>query len=108
MFSCSNDDDSNVTTKNITISNTKTYTYNLGVAGFVFFDGAKIGQQTEHFEISEVNRNETMIYTYKPEAGYLGKDFVRLEVITNSDIHDFGPSFGNTSEIVEIYFTVTQ
>jgi len=108
LFSCSNDDEnSNVTTKHITISNTETYTYNLGVAGFGFFDGAKIGQQTEHFEISEINRNATMVYTYKPEADFVGEDFVRLEVVSNSDINEFGPSFGNVSEIVEINFTVT-
>jgi len=79
--SCSNDDDANpeVTILNITISNTETYSYNLGVFGDE--EGAGINIQAEHFEISETNRNpetEEINYNYKPEINYKGSDFVEI------------------------------
>ena len=102
LFSCSKDDDINVTTENISISNTETYEYDLG--GFGDEDGARISKQAEHFEISELNRNETIIYTYKPEEGFIGSDLVKIDIITGSD----GSSSGKVSKIVEIKFNVTE
>lgn len=102
LFSCSNDDDINVTTENITIANTETYEYDLG--GFGDEDGARISKQAEHYELSQLNRNETIIYTYKPQEGYLGSDKVKIEIITGSD----GASYGKVSKIVEINFNITE
>lgn len=102
LISCSNDDDVNVTSENINISNTETYEYDLG--GFGDEDGARISKQAEHYEISELNRNETIVYIYKPAEGFTGSDLVKIEIITGSD----GSSPGNVSKIVEIKFNVTE
>tara|TARA_R100001369_G_scaffold75871_4_gene104945 strand:+ start:1238 stop:1585 length:348 start_codon:yes stop_codon:yes gene_type:complete len=102
FFSCSKDDDVNITKENISISNTEAYEYDLG--GFGDEDGARISQQAEHHEISELNRNETIIYTYKPKENFLGSDLVKIEIITGSD----GSSSGSVSKIVEIKFNITE
>ncbi len=101
MVSCSGDD-IDVTTENISLLNTETYEYDLGAFGIE--DGARISKQAEHYEISELNRNETIVYTYKPANGFTGSDQVRIEIITGSD----GASAGSVSSIVEIKFTVTE
>ena len=101
LFSCSNDD-VNVTTENVTISNSETYQYNLG--GFGDEEGVKISKQAEHYEISELNRSETIVYIYKPEEGFSGSDLVKIEIITGSD----GSSPGSVSKVVEINFNVTE
>src|SRR5690554_4602418 len=102
LFSCSKDDDINITTENISITNTETYEYDLGHFGIE--EGARISKQAEHFEISELNRNETIVYTYKAEEGFVGSDLVKIEIITGSD----GSSSGKVSEIVVIKFNVTE
>lgn len=102
LFSCSKDDEVHVTTEHINISNTETYQYDLGQFGFE--DGAIISKQAEHYELSELNRNETIIYTYKSQEGYLGSDKVKIEIITGSD----GSSSGKVSKIVEINFNISE
>lgn len=102
LFSCSKDDDINVATENVNISNNETYEYDLG--GFGDEDGARISQQAEHFAVSELNRAETIVYKYKPEEGFVGADSVQIEIITGSD----GSSSGRVSRKVEIMFTVTE
>ncbi len=101
LFSCSSDD-VNVSRENVNISNTESYEYDLGFFGTE--DGARISKQAEHYQISELNRNESIIYTYKPADGFLGSDLVKIEIITGSD----GSSSGKVSSIVEIIFNVTE
>ena len=101
-FSCSNDDDISVTTESVNISNSETYQYDLG--GFGDEDGARISKQAGHYEISELNRNETIIYTYKAEEGFSGSDLVKIEIITGSD----GSISGSVSKVVEIKFNITE
>lgn len=102
LHSCSSDDDVNVATENVNISKTETYEYDLG--GFGDEDGARISKQAGHYQISELNRNETIVYTYKPMKGFLGSDLVRIEIITGSD----GSSPGKVSKVVEIKFNITE
>ncbi len=49
-------------------------------------EGAIIIVQALHFEVSEFARNETtnwsVVYTYKPTPGYVGKDSVEIETCT--------------------------
>lgn len=100
IASCSSDD-VEVVTENVSISNSETYTYDLGDFGDE--DGARIAKQAEHYQISEINRNETIVYTYKPANGYSGSDKVTIEIITGS----VDGSAVNVIRIVEIKFTVT-
>ena len=102
FFSCSSDGDLDVITEKVTISNTETYEYDLG--GFGDEDGAVISIQAKNFQISELIRKETIVYTYKSAEGFLGSDRVRIEIITGSD----GASSGKVSSIVEIIFNVTE
>ena len=102
LFSCSSDDDVNVTTENVSISNSEIYEYDLGAFGDE--DGARISKQAHHYEISELNRNAIIVYTYKPEEGFSGLDFVKIEITTGSD----GSGSGSVSKIIEIKFTVNE
>ena len=68
LGSCSNDDGNNneIKTENSTISNSDTYTYNLGSFGFE--EGANFQKQAKNFEISELVRTglkSEIIYKYK-------------------------------------------
>jgi len=101
FYSCSSDD-VNVTTENVNISNLESYEYDLG--GFGDEDGARISKQAEHYVISELKRNETIVYTYKPEQGFYGSDLVKIDIITGSD----GSSSGSVSKVIEIKFNITE
>lgn len=52
-------------------------------------EGARITTQPQHAEVSEIRRdaetNWVATYVYQPVAGYVGSDFVELEIFTNSD-----------------------
>lgn len=78
--SCSNDDKTNytITEQTISINNSENFEYDLGYFGDE--EGANIYTQAEHFEISELNRNEyqQIIYTYKTQDGFTGADFVEI------------------------------
>src|SRR5690606_35623360 len=82
IASCSSDD-VNVITENVSITNNETYVYDLG--NFGDEDGVVISKQAEHYQISELIRNETIVYTYKPANGFSGFDNVKFEIITGSD-----------------------
>ncbi|HZV69992.1 MAG TPA: hypothetical protein VFG10_10630 [Saprospiraceae bacterium] len=88
----------------ITISNSQTHFQDLNICGDE--EGAVIEVQAEHVEESRIVRDITtgfcVFYFYKPEAGYTGKDFVRIRTNTGSN----GASKGQT-KYVEINFTVT-
>lgn len=102
VLSCSSDDDINITTENVNISNSEIYAYDLG--GFGDEDSARISKQAEHYEISELSGNERIIYTYKAKEGFSGSDLVKIEIITGSD----GSSSGKVSKIVEIKLNITE
>ncbi len=101
--SCSNDDDvsPDITTLNITISNSENYEYNLG--GFGDEEGAGINIQAKHFEISYTERNpenNQIIYYYKPESNFTGTDFVEISK---------GYGWPNpVNSYVRINFTITE
>jgi hypothetical protein len=88
----------------ITISNNNIHFQDLSICGDE--EGAVIEVQAEHFEESRIVRDITtgfcVIYLYKPEMGYTGKDFVRIRTNTGSN----GASKGQT-KYVEINFMVT-
>lgn len=52
-------------------------------------DGARVATQPQHAEVSEIRRdaetNWVATYVYQPVAGYVGSDFVELEILTSSD-----------------------
>ena len=71
---------------NVTIKNSQTYYYDLGEFGIN--EGAEIDSKGEHFDISELNRDDSgrIIYRYRPQSDYVGDDFVAI--VTGSNYSD--------------------
>ncbi|MGI9525657.1 MAG: hypothetical protein ACR2MS_00940 [Weeksellaceae bacterium] len=89
--------------KHITIKNTETYVYDLG--GFGDEEGAFVGKEPNHAELSKVERDEALInilYTYKPKKGYVGKDEVELVTMRGS----MGDAYNPDSETIILKFNV--
>ena len=70
----------------VSLRNTETYEYPT-VSGDE--DGARISTQASHYSISEIRRNtETSwaaVYVYRPAAGFVGSDYVEIEILSGSD-----------------------
>ncbi len=79
-------DNGDPVTVSITLKNTAMYQYPT-VGGDE--EGARIVTQARHFSISEIRRNaETnwvAVYVYQPVPGFVGRDYVQLEITTGSD-----------------------
>lgn len=75
-----------VETVSVALRNTETYQYPT-VGGDE--DGARIVTQAKHYTVSAIRRNaETnwvAVYVYQPAAGFVGSDYVEIEVLTGSD-----------------------
>ena len=105
-FSCSTSTDSPIPDDAIpvTLKNTESYNYNTGITGDE--DGASIIVQAKHYEVSDIIRNvETnweAVYKYKPRSGFIGTDYVELELSTGSD----GTTPPTKIEIVKLKFIV--
>ena len=88
----------------ISLVNTQTYTYDLNLCGDE--EGASIITQAEHYELSEIVRDSTtqfcVMFKYKPITGFIGSDYVKVEINSGSD----GASAGNT-DYLEFNITVT-
>lgn len=107
LGSCSNDDGNNneIKTENSTISNSDTYTYNLGSFGFE--EGANFQKQAKNFEISELVRTglkSEIIYKYKAKVNFIGTDYVEIWAGRGSD----GASPNANVKIIKIIITVTK
>lgn len=107
LGSCSNDDGNNneIKTENSTISNSDTYTYNLGSFGFE--EGANFQKQAKNFEISELVRTglkNEIIYKYKAKVNFIGTDYVEIWAGRGSD----GASPNTNVKIIKIIITVTK
>ena len=107
LGSCSNDDGNNneIKTENSTISNSDTYTYNLGSFGFE--EGANFQKQAKNFEISELVRTglkSEIIYKYKAKVNFIGTDYVEICAGRGSD----GASPNTNVKIIKIILTVTK
>ena len=76
-------DQGNPETIIITLTNTETYQYPT-VGGDE--DGAVIVSQAQHYSVSEIRRNLqtnwVAVYFYQSSPGYVGKDYVELEIHT--------------------------
>lgn len=52
-------------------------------------EGTRITTQPQHAEVSEIRRdaetNWVATYVYRPASGYVGSDFVQLEILANAD-----------------------
>ncbi|OGS70952.1 MAG: hypothetical protein A3F91_11015 [Flavobacteria bacterium RIFCSPLOWO2_12_FULL_35_11] len=107
FISCSSDDNQSVgeiIKVNTTISNSEIYTYNLG--SFGDDEGAAIQKPAENFEISKLERNfpsGEIIYTYKPQSGFVGTDYVELKTSRGSN----GASPNTNISIIKITIKVT-
>jgi hypothetical protein len=70
----------------VPLKNTETYEYPT-VGGDE--DGARITKQASHYEVSEIRRNASTkyvaVYTYQPKTGYVGLDYVEIEIYTGSN-----------------------
>ena len=81
VLSCSKEDDnlSKVIEVRINLSNTLDYQYSIG-GNYKEDDIVEITTQASHFVISEiiVTENGYAFYTYKPQFGYLGTDYVEF------------------------------
>ncbi|KAA3657693.1 MAG: hypothetical protein DWQ10_12770 [Calditrichaeota bacterium] len=89
-----------------TIKTSETYEYHTGISGDE--DGASIKTQAKNFEISDIVRNAgtkyEAVYRYKPKAGFVGTDYVELELKTGSD----GASPPQNIKSVKISIEVTK
>ncbi|MDR2010628.1 MAG: hypothetical protein LBQ22_09120 [Bacteroidales bacterium] len=89
---------------NVTLKNTESYsrTFVLGDE-----EGASITVQTQHYEESELVRDEStnmnVEYRYKPTTGFVGNDYVILEVYYNKT----GENSSAYTETEKINFTIT-
>ncbi len=102
IISCSKGDDTNSTAEYFSITNNQIFEFDLGAFGDE--DGARIITQAAHFEISELNGNGVITYTYKAQSGYVGTDFVSIETTKGSD----GSSNSDVIEIVDIRFNIIE
>ena len=99
--SCDNNNDSyEVIEQNISLSNSEDYEYDLGDFGDE--EGVSIETQAEHFEISELERGENIIYKYEPIVDFIGTDYVEIKTFRGSD----GASPNTDISIVKIIFNV--
>lgn len=89
----------------IQLKSSETFFYDFNISGDE--EGATIIEQAAHFEISELQRDEStnwsVIYRYKPEEDYLGKDTVAIETCTGGT----GLSCTDLDTIVFV-FTITE
>ena len=92
-----------VETINVSLKNTEVYQYPT-VGGDE--DGARISIQAKHYSTSEIRRNaEThwiAVYTYQPAAGFVGSDYVDIEILTGSD----GASLPTNVKKVAFHFDI--
>ncbi|MCA9730623.1 MAG: hypothetical protein H6696_16660 [Deferribacteres bacterium] len=70
-----------------TIKTSEIYEYHTGISGDE--EGAAIKTQAKNFEISEILRNASTnfeaVYRYKSNTGFVGLEYVELELKTGSD-----------------------
>jgi len=70
-------------------------------------DGARITRQAVHYEVSEIRRDKATnfiaVYMYRPKAGYVGTDYVEIEIRSGSD----GTSPPSSVKIVGITFVIS-
>jgi len=89
---------------NVTLKNTESYSHNFMLGDE---EGATIKVQAEHYEKSELIRDETtnmnVVYHYKPIIDFVGEDCVVIEVYYNKTGIDI-----TKTEIVKINFTITE
>lgn len=89
----------------VTLKNTEEYSYDLMLSGDE--EGAVIKTQAQHFERSELIRNEStawsLVYHYKAIPNYTGADYVEIETCTGSD----GGSACAARKLIKISFTIT-
>lgn len=92
---CSNPTE--VETVRVSLKNTETYSYPT-VSGDE--EGARISIQAKHYSISEIRRdaetNWVAMYFYRPAPGFVGTDYVEVELRTGSD----GASPSKVSRVV--------
>ncbi len=84
------------------IKKNQSFQYEFGLIGIE--DGLSISQQANHFEISELRRNNNtgkMIYNYKPGLNYVGTDEVEITLNISN-----GASIVNTIK-TKILLTIT-
>ena len=96
-----NDNNSN----EISLKSSEEYRYDFNITGDE--EGVTIKIEATHYEISEIIRDQTtnwsVVYHYKPEQGFTGKDSVTIETCT-------GGTGVNCTEIhqVKLYFNITE
>ena len=87
----------------ISLQNTDEYIHDFEICGDE--EGATIETSPQHAEISEIVRDAStdwcVVYKYKPESGFVGKDYVEIKTCTGGGISC------TEIEIVRIEFTVT-
>lgn len=105
-ISCDNGETENSIEVSTTIANTETYEYRTGISGDE--EGAKITEQAQNYEISELVRDAStqfeVVYRYKPKAGFVGVEQVKIRTEQGSD--GSSPSDEFTTIILRI--TVTE
>ena len=107
LISCSKSDDKpeeNSIVEEVTINSTEIFNYNLGYFGVE--EGAFIQTHPENSDLSEIIEKELpgeLIYQYKPQENFTGKDYVEIWTGRGSD----GASPSTDIKIVKITLNVT-
>lgn len=72
----------------VALKNTEVYIHDLKISGDE--EGASITKQAQHSAMSALIRNSetnwSLVYKYKPEAGFVGKDYVEIETCTGGEM----------------------
>lgn len=102
FIGCDNNEGAVKKTVTVTLKNTEDYTYSFGIIGLE--DSGSIKQQPGHAIVSDlrINGDGYLIYSYQPEAGYVGKDQVQIEICFSR-----GDGKCYSTELTTIKFTIT-
>lgn len=105
VMSCSKDS-IEINVENVQLSKGEVYERNLGYFGFEG-DGPRIAKQAENFEISEIKATgfDEVIYTYKPQADFVGTDSVKIEILVGADGHNPPNS---VSRVINLNFEIKE
>jgi len=92
-----------VETVSVSLRNTETYRHPT-VGGDE--EGTRIITQANHYSVSEIRRNATTnwvaTYVYQPVPGFVGSDYVEIEILTGSD----GASPPMNTKKVALHFVI--
>ncbi|MEM9325866.1 MAG: hypothetical protein AAGA85_09425 [Bacteroidota bacterium] len=106
VISCNDEPQVAQLTFPVELQKNERYTYNTEIGGDE--EGVSIVTQANHFEISEIIRDQSTgfvaVYEYQPAVDFVGSDWVELRLETGSD----GMSIPVEATLVRINFNISE